>query len=116
LQWIYMRRNTVVVIDELMEVAPSSLSYPRYLKGILTRGRQLGIGCWCLTQRPKEIPIISMTESTHFFIFRLNIDEDRERISKIIGHKELMIQPKIPYSFWYYNVRSNKNPTLGILK
>jgi DNA helicase HerA-like ATPase len=112
LQWIYLRRNTIVVIDELMEVAPSPSRYPLYLKGILTRGRQLGIGCWCLTQRPKDIPIIAMSESTHFFIFRLNIAEDRERISKIIGYDEVQENAGElkDFVFWYFNAKEGKKP------
>jgi DNA helicase HerA-like ATPase len=118
LEWIYRRRNTVVVIDELMEVAPSPSTYPPYLKGILTRGRQLNVGCWCLTQRPKDIPIIAMSEATHFFIFRLNFPDDRERIAKIIGYDEVL-EPAgdfSQYRFWYFNAKKTERPVRGVLK
>jgi DNA helicase HerA-like ATPase len=118
LQWIYLRRNTIVVIDELMEVAPNPRAYPLYLKGILTRGRQLNVACWCLTQRPKDIPMIAMSEATHFFIFRLQLAEDRERIAKIIGYTEVMENAGEvnDYLFWYFNSKVVKSPVKARIK
>jgi DNA helicase HerA-like ATPase len=118
LQWIYRRQNTIVVIDELMEVAPSPRTYPEYLKGILTRGRQLNIGCWCLTQRPKDIPMIAMSEATHFFIFRLQLFEDRERIAKVIGYSEVLENAgKLKdFIFWYFNTTATRPPVRARLK
>jgi hypothetical protein len=117
LEWIYKRGNTVVVIDELMEVAPSPSTYPPYLKGILTRGRQKNVSCWCLTQRPKDIPIIAMSEATHFFIFRLNFPDDRERIAKIVGFDEVLDPPGnfAQYRFWYFNAKKTERPVKAVL-
>jgi hypothetical protein len=117
-QWIYKRKNTIVYIDELMEVCPSPRTYPLYLKGILTRGREMNIGCWMSTQRPKDIPSLCLNQSTHFFIFNLQEEADREKISKSIERPEVLKNPGTfeSYIFWYYNSRTQERPIRARLK
>ena len=121
-QWIYERMNCIVYIDELMSISTSS-QIPFFLKAILTRGRQRNTACWMSTQRPKTIPLVCMSEATHFFIFDLNLMDDRERISNIAGSNYFQYTPtqyarehKIykDYLFWYYNYKM-ENPTLNVL-
>jgi hypothetical protein len=101
-KWIYFRRNTIVLIDELMSFTTPTYC-PEYLKGIYTRGRELNVTAWACTQRPKNIPLICMSEATHFFIFRLNIEDDRKRLVEVAGCKEFMeLLPK--HVYWYYNI------------
>lgn len=121
-KWVYERQNTVCYIDELMSVATAS-SIPFYLKAILTRGRQRNTSCWALTQRPSGIPLITMSEATHYFIFDLQLEEDRDRIRKITGSELFEYTPteygklngiKKDYLFFYYNYKMD-DPTLNIL-
>jgi hypothetical protein len=114
MKWIYERENTTLWIDELMSVADNPHRYPRYLKALLTRGRSKNCGVWSLTQRPTEIPSIIMANSTHFFIFNLNLPQDREKIVKITDQREFIQKPD-KYHFWYYKIGHNK-PVLATLK
>jgi hypothetical protein len=114
MKWIYERENTILWIDELMSVAESPLRYPKYLKALLSRGRSKNCGVWSLTQRPKEIPSIVMANSTHFFIFNLNLPQDRESLVKVTDQKEFMTKPK-KHHFWYWKL-GNTNPVLATLK
>lgn len=82
-QWVYLRKNTLLFIDEVYSVT-SKWSIPLYYKAILTRGRERGITCLSATQRPKDIPQELMSESEQFYIFRLQMPQDRKRISDII--------------------------------
>lgn len=102
-QWIYLRRNTIVLIDEAMMVTPSSGSIPEYLRGCLQRGRQLNIAIWSLTQRPKNISPLLISEATHLFIFRLNLNQDREKLVEVTGCTEFYQKPP-QYTFWYLNL------------
>lgn len=106
-QYCYFKRNCTVLIDELMGICESSRqeSMPEYLKGILTRGRELKVSAWCLTQRPKNIPVLAMSEAKHFFIFDLNMKEDRDRVAQLSGFKEMEEKPG-QYVFWYANINS----------
>lgn len=109
-QWIYLRKNTIVWIDEVMSICPTPYKIPFYYQGILTRGRQRNVAAWSLTQRPSGIPQIIMSESSHFFIFDLNLPQDREKIVKVTGIEDFWEVPSKAgpaynaYNFWYYNV------------
>lgn len=121
-RWCYKRRNTTVWIDEVMSVATAG-KYPEYLKAILTRGRQLHVACWALTQRPADIPVIVMSEATHVFVFDLNMVQDRERMASVTGDPTLMTKPSKAtnqppskydnYNFWYFNNRYSEKATLA---
>lgn len=106
-QWIYRRKNTIVWVDEVMSVCPNPHKIPEFYKAILTRGRQRKTAVWSLTQRPSGIPQIIMSESTHFFVFDLNLPQDREKLVEVTGAVELYEKPG-KYVFWYYHVETEK--------
>jgi hypothetical protein len=106
-RWCYMRGNTLVWVDEAMSICPSPHRIPDFYKAILTRGRELKVAVWSLTQRPAGIPQVIMSEATHFFIFDLNMPQDRQKLTEVTGAQELLEKPSTgygAYSFWYYNV------------
>lgn len=112
-RFLYHKENVHVWIDETMGIG-TAMKFPEYYKALLTRGRELGISVWCCTQRPATIPMIAMSEATHFFIFDLNMKKDRFRIAEIAGEENFM---KLPgkYSFWYYNMVESDKPILAKL-
>jgi len=104
--WVYMRGHTIVGVDEAMNVSPNPLVIPEWYKGCLTRGAELGVGVWSLSQRPSGIASVIMSECSHFFCFDLNLEEDRKKVAKIAGVNEFLTKPSEvggKYSFWYYN-------------
>ncbi len=106
-EYIYLRQNTHVWIDEVMSICKGN-DIPDFYMACLTRGRTLGINCWSVTQRPKTIPLIILSESSHFYIFDLNLEADKKRIQEIIPFKEIEeIPSKVggEFSFWYYNFK-----------
>lgn len=107
MKWIYDRENTTLWVDELMSIAESPRSYPIYLKALMTRGRSKNISVWALTQRVMDIPTIVLANSTHFFVFDLNLPQDREKIAKATGQTEVLEKPG-NYYFWYYKDGTNK--------
>ncbi len=106
-QFCYLRGNCIAYVDEVMSVTPSPLKIPEYMRAILTRGRELGVGLWALTQRPTSIPLITMSEASHFFVFALNLEKDRQRLVEITACKELEEKPG-RFEFWYYNIYQEK--------
>lgn len=107
MKWIYDRENTILWIDELMSVAESSHRYPPYLKALMTRGRSKNAVVWSLTQRPMDIPAIILANSTHFFIFDLNLPQDRKRIVDATGIDDFNEKPN-GHNFWYYKIGRNR--------
>jgi DNA helicase HerA-like ATPase len=102
-KWCYLRRNTIVWIDEAMSITPSPFKIPDYYKAILTRGRERNTSVWSLTQRPSGIAQVIMSEATHFFVFDLNLPQDREKLVEVTGAPELSKKPG-KYIFWYFHV------------
>ena len=103
MKYVYERENTILWIDELMEVAPSPHRYPPYLKALYTRGRSKEAAVWACTQRPTDIPTICISQSTHYFIFAMQLHTDREKIAKGTGRPEFYEQPR-GHEFWYWKM------------
>ncbi|MBT9175190.1 MAG: hypothetical protein DDT22_00864 [candidate division WS2 bacterium] len=106
-KYCYFRQNVVVWVDEVMAICPNPHKIPEFYKAILTRGREMGVAAWSLTQRPSGIPVIIMSEATHFFVFDLNMPQDRDRLVEVTGTGEFEEKPG-KYKFWYYNVNRTK--------
>jgi hypothetical protein len=102
-KWIYMRQNCIVWVDEAMSVSPNPFSIPEYYKACLTRGRELNIGVWSLSQRPAGIAQVILSECKHFFVYDLNMPQDRKKLAEITGAVELLEQPG-EFNFWYYYI------------
>ena len=107
-KWVYNRKDCVVIIDEALQVAESPKRYPSYLKGILTRGREYNIAAWVCTQRPKNLPLFLLSEASKFFIFELNLKDDRQRLVEITGREELIDRKLCEFCFHYFDVKTNK--------
>jgi len=113
-EWCYNRRNTIVYVDEFMSVSDNPFKIPDYCKAILTRGREHNVSLWVSTQRPSGISQIAISEASHFFIFTLNLQTDREKVASITGMRELLERPedaathKEKYIFWYVNIEKER--------
>lgn len=103
----YDAGDCTVYLDEVYGVTQGSRNLSTWLTALYTRGRELGIGVIACSQRPKHIPMFCMSESEHFFVFRLLLQEDRDRLSSFIGDL-----PQIPntdkHGFFYFNLDMNE--------
>lgn len=82
---VYAAGNCTVYIDELYAVCPPNLRPSNVLWSLYTRGRELGVGIWASTQRPVWVPLFALSEAEHFFMFRLQLDEDRKRMAAFMS-------------------------------
>lgn len=108
-KWIFWRQHCRVYLDECSALLGNS-NPNYYLKGCLTRGRELGISTLCTTQRPVSIPLITMSEAMRFYVFRLNLEEDRKRMEKVTGISEEEQLTLKHYEFFYYDVFNGRLP------
>lgn len=102
-EWIYWRRYTRLYIDEASAIR-GGVNPPFSLQHILARGRERGISTVVSTQRPKRVPLIFFSEAEHFFIFRLNMVGDRERVFELTGIDPYEQTTLEKYEFFYYSV------------
>lgn len=98
----------IVYIDELYAVIPPGTRVSPGLAALWTRGREYGIGVWCCTQRPAWVPLFALSESDHFFMFRLTLDEDRKRMAAFMGAE--VLKPITDKYGFYYASASSINP------
>jgi hypothetical protein len=105
--WVYERRHTRLYVDEAYALLGGT--HPSFhLQACLSRGRERGISTIIATQRPKRIPLITLSESEHIYIFRLNLAEDRGRAWEITGIDPLDQADLRNYEFFYYNALTGK--------
>jgi hypothetical protein len=109
--WIYWRRYTRLYIDEATALQ-GGVNPSWNLQACLARGREHGVSTVIATQRPKRVPLILFSESEHFFIFRLNLIEDRLRVYELTGIDPVEQTSLENHEFFYYSAltgqRSNR--------
>jgi hypothetical protein len=111
----YRLKNCEVVIDEVYSVYGGSPTNSRHLVALLTRGRSRDISVAMATQRPRFIPLFMLTETFHKFVFRLQLEDDRERIFEATGRKEFL-EPPPKHKFLYYNSDFEDTDRIGNFK
>lgn len=97
----YFHQNLTVWVDEAMSVSENSQTIPTYYKAILTRGRSRETSIWTLTQRPMGLSPLILSQSTHFFVFNLQLEQDRKKITDVTGVPQFMKKP-LGHNFWYF--------------
>lgn len=100
-EYVFKEGNTRLWIDELMLFADSPLKYPPFLKAILVSGRARNSTVLLCTQRPMGIPAICIANCQHFFVFRMNNEQDRKKLADVTGCNKFLIPPE-KYNFYYY--------------
>lgn len=108
-RWIYWRYYTRVYIDEAYALIGGTRP-SRHLLACLSRGRERGISTVTSVQRPRNFPIVLMSEAEHSYIFQLRTPEDRERIEE---YTTLSIDSQMdlrPFEFYYFNIRTGLYP------
>ena len=111
--WVFLRKNTILWIDELMSFTTHA-RYPLELIRLITQGRSKNIGVWCCTQRPSGIPNIIPANCSYFFVFTLTLRKDRKTIVENTGQEEMLVSSK-GYYFWFYKMGDSR-PVKAILK
>ncbi len=110
-EWVYWHYRRRVYVDEAYALLGGT-NPPFHLQACITRGRERGISTLIATQRPKRIPLITMSEAEHYYIFRTHMPEDKERVIELTGKSismDMMIDLKL-YEFYYYNVFNGLYP------
>jgi DNA helicase HerA-like ATPase len=98
--WSY-RIPIIVYVDEITKLTARQRTLP-ILADIVRLGRQVGIGSWFASQRPRDCPSLFFTEAEHWMVFDLRNEDDRKRVAGFLGNRA---QNRLsePFSFWYAN-------------
>jgi len=107
--WVYWRYYTRLYIDEAYALIGGTRP-SRHLLACLSRGRERGISTVTSVQRPRNFPIVIMSEAEHSYIFTLRNPEDQDRVQQYTG---LSIDAQVDlkeFEFYYFNVRTGLYP------
>lgn len=99
-EWVYLRGNTTVYIDEAQTVTNGQL-LPNYYHGCITRGREHKVEVWSGTQRPTLIPQVIMSEAEHMYVFKLKLEQDRDKMASMTGIDSEALQAIPKHQFFY---------------
>ena len=100
-RYCYEQGDTRLWIDEFMLFCEGAVRYPQWFKAIAVSGRSRRSTFMVCTQRPVSIPAIAIANSQHFFVFRMNNDQDRKKMADVTGCDKFN-EPPPKYAFWYY--------------
>lgn len=98
-EWVYERQNCVAYVDEVYAMAEVAVT-EQYL-ACLTRGRKRRISVWNSTQRPAWVPLQTLSEAKHRYIFQLPLDRDRARIEDVTGVSKGTINLLPEFQYYY---------------
>jgi len=112
-KWVYTRENTTVYIDEVYSIT-SNNNIPFHLLACLTRGRSKNICVYSSSQRPKDLPQTLMSEAENYYVFKLNMPQDRKKIYDITGIKDDDMFSLKKRFFIYANVETGASNPLSL--
>lgn len=105
---LYHRHRGAVFLDELYPFHRGTQAGPGLI-ALLTRGRSRGITTVMGSQRPKWVSRFCMSESEHYWMYRLADRDDRRRMGEVVPNLPDENPPK--YHFRYYH-QSLEKPLL----
>ena len=101
--YVYENKNRRFYIDEATSIRYGGVKIPDGLTALINRGREPGLSTMVATQRPSRIPMNILSESEHYYIFRLRLPQDRERVEDLTGISERDQLRLRKYEFFYCN-------------
>ncbi|SRR5579885_3217349 len=105
-QWAYDFKQVCIVADELRRYSKGQTIIPE-LGFLITEGRKNHVCLIMGTQRPASIPLIAITESQYFAVFKLLKVTDRQRMGDEVN-PEFYIPPPGRHDFKFWKIGMDK--------
>ncbi len=99
---LYNAGNFVLFVDEAFKVCSPNWIEPWH-EQIMTLGRERNVGIVNLTQRPRRCHNTVISEAEHFFVFRLQLETDLNKIREILPKKYVKMVSSLPYHHCIYS-------------
>jgi len=81
---VFHQTNLSLIIDEAADHCQTG-KVPRWTKSLLRLGNGKGLGVISLTQRPRDVSNVLISESVIIVAFRLELKTDRTKIMETVG-------------------------------
>ena len=106
-EYVYQRGHCAAYIDEVYAVAQGN-RLPAYYHALLTRGREKGLATYSSTQRPMAIPNVILSESEHWYVFRLSMPGDRKKTEETVTLTSEQIRALRKREFYYIEAQEQE--------
>lgn len=93
---VWRNENAIIYIDEGYMIANNNAAY----KALLTQGRSKNIQMITLVQRPVFCTKFVFSEANHFYVMRLQTEDDRKVVSGYLNGTPIDRLPRF-HSYWY---------------
>lgn len=80
----YERQHVIVIVDEYVQVVPSTVNAGAALLDVFQRGRGRQVGLIGLTQEPVYVPRQLKSQATHLVLLSLTFDTDIDHVTKMV--------------------------------
>lgn len=105
--------NTIIYFDEITQLC-SGTAVPKEFQVLWTQGAAIGLGAWCGTQRPRNVPMIVKDQAETWFVFRISNRDDRKAVADYMPTDDTpgLVDEPLPYHYFYYYNDSMDSPIL----
>jgi len=120
---VFERGNCVLFLDEL-HLFTSKQSIIKPFQNLILSGRPRGVSVISISTRPAQIPNAVLSNASHVFCFRLNIESDVKFLESWMGsevwqlmpvdkRQKMKDAPVLPEHTFYYRNQSMPNGVIG---
>ena len=120
---VFRRGNIVLFLDEL-HLFCSKQSIIKPFQNLILSGRPRGISVISISTRPASLPNAVLSNASHVFAFRLNIESDVKFLESWMGsevwqlmpvdkRQKMQSAPTLPEHTFYYRNQSEVNGVIG---
>jgi len=120
---VFERGNCVLFLDEL-HLFTSKQSLIKPFQNLILSGRPRGVSVISISTRPASIPNAVLSNASHVFCFRLNIESDVKFLESWMGsevwqlmpvdkRQKMKDAPVLPEHTFYYRNQSMPNGVIG---
>lgn len=104
---VFHQTNLTLVVDEAASYCPTG-KVPKWASALLRLGNGLGMGVISLTQRPRDVANVLLSESVVIVSYRLALKTDRSKIIETVGTEI----EGISLGEWRNRIGTNVDPKL----
>lgn len=106
----YKQGNSIVVADEVLGLV-DELKLGKEIRAVHTRGSGMGLGIWCMTQKPSHVGGWVYSQAEHLFLGNDPDKRNRERFAEIGGVDPEVVKhyvATLPRYCWLYIRRTGR--------
>lgn len=110
----YKRGYVIIVIDEYVQVVPSTRDAGRALKDVFQRGGGLNVGVIGLTQEPVYVPRQLLSQASHLILLSLTYARDVKYVKELVP--QYVSPNKTGDSYGFYWIHTDGDAELAYFK